>query len=574
MKTKYLNKFLAVIVSTSFFVTACNESRWLEETPYDFYTSENSYKTTAQFQQALNYLYDEVRALHWKLGDQHVAMFCGDIGYGATDPDNKFNNFKTFFTPYTYVSGTYWDPAYSVIANANVIINRIDMDNEVSEDDKKIIKGQALFFRAYFYNLLANLFGGVPLVVEEPLEPKRDFVQVTREEVYDQARKDLEESVNLLNDITKAKDGEINIQAAQHLLTEVYLSLKQYPKAIETATKVIDNPAMGLMKHRFGSRKDEVGKDVYWDLFQNNNQNRSSGNTETIWALQYEYKNSGSSYSTEMPRWLLPFYAGLQVPSKKDPNTLVAAFPTLTEEKGGRGIGCIRPTDHFLKDIWKDSPDDYRNSSYMIVRDFRIENEEAAGHGEYVVSDGWLSKLSSDQQMRNFYPFIMKFSRIGDLPEDNYAKNDDGSYVVTNLGEHGIIYQWGSLSANTSMKDEYMYRLAGTYLLRAEAYLMNNEPDKAMDDLNEIRRRSNAPDISVDKVNIDFILDEQLRELYFEDFRLPTLCRLGVLVDRSKKYNPYGHNVGDYQNLLPIPYSEIEKNIYGKLEQNPGYEGF
>lgn len=552
--------------------TSCNESKWLEETPYDFYTPANSYQTTAQFQQALNFLYDEVREMHWKLGDQHVAMWCGDIGYGATDPDNKFNNFKTFFTPYTYVSGEYWNPAYAVIANANTIIHRIDMDNQVSSNDKRTIKGQALFFRAYFYNFLANLFGDVPVITEEAETPRRDYVQSSRQEVYDQARKDLEEAITLLNDITKAKDGEINIQAAQHLLTEVYISLQDYDKAIATATNVIENPSMGLMKERFGSRKDEPGKDVYWDLFQVDNQNRSSGNTETIWALQYEYKNAGSSYSNEMPRWLLPFYAGLQVESAEDPNKQVAAFPTLTEEKGGRGIGCIRPTDHFLNEIWTEG--DYRNSNYMIVRDFKIENKSAKGYNQWMMADGWYDKLSDDQKMRNFYPFIMKFSRIGGLPDDNYAKNPDGSYVITDLGEHGIVYQWGSLSANTSMKDEYMYRLAGTYLLRAEAYLGKGELSKAKDDLNTIRTRANATEITEADVNLDFILDEQLRELYFEDFRLPTLCRLGKAVERSQKYNPYGYNIGDYQNLLPIPYSEIEKNIFGDIKQNPGYEGF
>ena len=207
----------------------------------------------------------------------------------------------------------------------------------------------------------------------------------------------------------------------------------------------------------------------------------------------------------------------------------------------------------------------------MIIRDFRIDNKEAKGFGEWVIKDGW---LEAGQEVRNFYPFVMKFSRVGGLPDDNYAKNNDGSYTITPLGEHALVYAWGSLSANTSMKDEYMYRLAGTYLLRAEAYLGNNEPDKAVIDLNEIRLRSHATPIEETDVNLDFILDEQLRELYFEDFRLPTLCRLNKVVERSKKYNPFGHNVGEHQNLLPIPYSEIEKNIYQKLEQNPGYEGF
>ena len=119
-----------------------------------------------------------------------------------------------------------------------------------------------------------------------------------------------------------------------------------------------------------------------------------------------------------------------------------------------------------------------------------------------------------------------------------------------------------------------MYRLAGTYLLRAEAYYWNNEPGKAKEDLNKVRQRANAPAISESDVSLDFILDEQLRELYFEDFRVPTLCRLGKMVERSRKYNQFGMNVGDQQNLFPIPYSEIEKNIFGTMEQNPGYEGF
>lgn len=125
------------------------------------------------------------------------------------------------------------------------------------------------------------------------------------------------------------------------------------------------------------------------------------------------------------------------------------------------------------------------------------------------------------------------------------------------------------------MKDEYMYRLAGTYLLRAEAYFWNNEPKKAMEDLNELRSRAQTRQITdPGEVTLDFILDEQMRELYFEDFRVPTLCRLGKMVERSRKYNPFGMNVGDHQNLFPIPYSEIEKNIFGKIDQNPQYEGF
>lgn len=547
---------------------SCNENEWLKEEPKSFYTAENSYTTTIQFRKALNFLYDYLREMYWKNGDQTVMMYFGDLGYGGTDyPDLKFNNLKAFLTPTTYVSGSYWNRAYRSIANANTIINRLKSADGISDDDKKAIEGEALFFRAYWYNFLGNIFGGVPIELEEAIAPRRDYVSATRQEVYAQARVDLERAVTLLPEIDDVKDGVISKQAAQHLLTEVCLSLEDYTAAIAAATAVIDHPSMDLMRSRFGSRANETG-DPYWDLFQVGNQNRASGNKESILILQYDYQNSGSTYSLDHPRYLLPFYinANVKTAAGKD----VPAFTTFTAEKGGRGIGVIHPTDHFLKDIWgSDGTSDYRNSSYMIVRDFKIDNPAAAGFGQWMVADGWLQ----DQfKLRNFYPFVMKFSRTDNsIPEDVYAKNADGSIKTTALGERGLAYSFGSLSANSSLKDEYLYRLAGTYLLRAEAYVKSNKPDLALSDINEVRGRAHATPAKLADINLDYILDEQMRELYFEDFRLVTLCRMGKLVERARAYNPTGYNVGDYQNLFPIPYSEIERNIFGNIKQNPGY---
>lgn len=573
---KIIYIFLAVALSS---LTACNEKNWLEEKPLDFYTSDNSYTSSAQFQQSLNFLYDLIREMHWNnSGDYAVTMYLGDIAYGGTDPNLKFNNWETWVTPNTTTATYHWQRCYSGIENANVIINRLSSTDKVGDAEKAIVDGEARFFRAYFYNLLANLYGGVPIVLEEPTAPRTDYVRATREQVYQQCKQDLETAISELKDVTEVKDGKISKQAAQHLITEVYISLGDYQSAISSATAVINHPDMALMTSRFGTRKNEEG-DPYWDLFQTGNQNRStSENTESILVMEYEYKSAGSSYSSQFPRQMLPFYAGLQVKGKDGGNVL--AFTNLTEEKGGRGIGVIHPTDHFLYEIWGDDFDtDLRNSSREIARDFRIDNPKAAGYGEYVIADGWLNSAVSgeidytknDAGYRNFYPFVIKFSRVGDLPDDCYKKNSDGSIMQTSLGEHVIAYQWGSLSANCVLRDEYLYRLAGTYLLRAEAYLGNNQKDLAAADINAVRARSNATPCTASEVDIDYILDEQLRELYFEDFRIPTLMRLGKMVERTQKYNYFGHNVKSYQDLFPIPYSEIERNTGAVLDQNPGY---
>jgi starch-binding outer membrane protein, SusD/RagB family len=358
----------------------------------------------------------------------------------------------------------------------------------------------------------------------------------------------------------------VSLQAAQHLLTEVYISLEDYNSAIQTASAVINHPGMALMTTRFGTYASSTG-DPYWDLFQNGNQNRATGNTESILVMQYDYQNSGSSYSFSFPRFGLPFYLDCKVEGTS--GSLVNAFDGLAENMGGRGIGVFHPTPHFLYDIWKtDGTNDYRNSPYMIIRDFKIDNPAAKGYNQWLVADHW---LMTDDTLRKFYPFIMKFSRLADLPDDIYDKNSDGSIKTTPLGVKKLSYIAGGLSANSSLKDEYLYRLAGTYLLRAEAYIKNNQPDLALADINALRARANATPAQLSDINIDYLMDEQLRELYFEDYRVITLNRMGTIVERTRAYNPNGYNIQDYQTVWPIPYSEIESNIFGNIEQNPGY---
>lgn len=565
---KFINIIILCVLLTG--VWSCNEEKWLEEKPFSTYSPENSYNTVPQFKLALNYLYDELRTSFWNInGDNEAMLHMADIAYGGTDyPDGKFNNLRTWIVPTASIASTYWERGYRCILNANTIINRLD-GISASDADKAFLEGEALFFRAYWYNTLANAYGGVPIFTEEITSARSDFTRATRNEVYDQARVDLERAVTLLLDIDKVDDGRISKQAAQHLLTEVYISLGNYQSAIQAASAVIDHPQMALMTTRFGSRASETG-DPYWDLFQVNNQNRkNSGNKETILAMQYEHRNSGSTRGYNFPRQGLPFYLDVRVPQVTT-GALIVAFPDLSVKLGGRGIGVIHPTDHFLYDIWgEDGPKDYRNSPYMIVRDFKIENTQAVGYGEWLIADG---HLDSQYELRNFYPFVMKFSRTDNLPDDVYAKNSDGSFRLSGSGDKILLYtNMDNPSANSSMKDEYLFRLGGTYLLRAEAYIKNNQNDKAMADINALRNRANATPATLAEINLDYLMDEQMRERYFEDYRFMTLLRMGKLVERTRKYNPTGYNVDDCHNLFPIPYSEIERNKDVKMDQNPGY---
>jgi hypothetical protein len=548
---------------------SCDENDFLKEKPLDFYSPENSMETAAHFQTSVNYLYNRVRFTLWNMNadSRFALLYATDFAFCANSyyVPGKLNDYTNVMVPTFAVPLDVWNNCYIIITNANVILNRLELSQSVTESDKKTIRGEALFFRAFAYRFLANLYGGVPLVLQEVSEPRRDYVRATRDEVYLQVKKDLEEAETLLADIDKVKDGKISKQVVEHLLSEVYICLNLFDEAIQTAGKVIDYPAMGLMNARFGSRLDEEG-DVYSDLFRLDNQNRSSGNKESLWVLQHDYLNPGSS-NHNMPWALLPTYWNIQISEDDGSGKIVktTAFMGMTDWKGGHSQAWMQPTNYFFNELWdRGSENDMRNSKYNIIRDLQIDNPQSPAFGKWFVKDGYYKQADS---IRQWFPLITKIARIGNLPEEYYDKDANGEPKMTPFGEHLV-----TTAASLTIKDEYMFRLAETYLLRAEAYLGKGDQINAAADINIVRARANAEPVQSSEVDIDYILDERLRELYAEELRMLTLCRMGKLVDRNRLYNPAtGKTILDYHNLWPIPFSEIERNIFSEISQNPGY---
>lgn len=171
-----------------------------------------------------------------------------------------------------------------------------------------------------------------------------------------------------------------------------------------------------------------------------------------------------------------------------------------------------------------------------------------------------------DDTIRNFYPYQSKVTTPGNHPAELFVDP--------------VLKTLNASTAGTTYTDQYFIRLAETYLLRAEAHLGNGDAGKAAADINVVRARAMAKPVTPGEVNIDFILDERMRELGIEEKRRLTLNRLGLLYDRTSRYcngHPtaanFGVDVAPHNNLFPIPFSEIERNTDAVLEQNPGYAG-
>jgi hypothetical protein len=137
-------------------------------------------------------------------------------------------------------------------------------------------------------------------------------------------------------------------------------------------------------------------------------------------------------------------------------------------------------------------------------------------------------------------------------------------------------FQTPSPAINNTPRDFIIYRLGETYLIAAEALMMQGMLDEAADYFNEIRRRAEAPGqeialIEPGELNIDEILNERSRELFGEYMRWKDLKRTGTLLERVRAHNERAApNIQDHHLLRPIPQSQIDRTD-GNFPQNPGY---
>ena len=588
-----MKKYLILSMFAAFLLTGCNEDKFLEEKPLDFNSASNSYETAADYDAAITELYFLTREEFYTTYDRTTDLSKFADMWITADPLKS--NVVADLSPSGAMAKFYWDENYKLIAQANTVISRLPNSSKLTDDEKKVYEAKARFFRALAYRTLVLLYGDVPLQLEEVSTPKTDFVRESKDKVKAQVVEDLEFAAANLPEINTVKDGEISKPAANMLLAEMYLATGDNDKAINAASAVINNPNLALMKNRFGSQAKEDG-DVFYDLFRPNNQNRASGNTEGIWVIQFETNIEGGGNNTSHHFWdpgsfwgerfFAPQVDKFQL-IKPDGTRLQLFNWPIGDMTGGRGIGTHYATNHLYNEIWADDFDDMRNSEYNWPRRFKIhrtnvlddnpELKAAMPDGYFdlentVLPDGWSMEtgfaggVAATTQLPNRFMcgYSTKMTTPFHHPDAQYQNKE--TYQLAGTG--GKTYT-----------DQYFFRLAEAYLLRAEAYVNKGDKNKAADDINELHERAHAKPCTADQMNLDYILDERLRELTCEEKRRLTLSRVGKLAERIKKYNPYfsaaySADNKDYDahfDLLPIPLSAIQANKDAKLEQNPGY---
>lgn len=533
---KRLSKLLLLIplFSAFFLISSCTKSDTLIEVPKGFLAPDNAFLNKEGFISALGDLYKLGRGLRTRElfsgeGDKIISAVYGsgtDVGY-YWDKKLNFGDYK-LINPSNELATNYWNILFDIVKGSNTIITRLKTAN-LANTTKAPIEAEARFFRAYAYRFLVYLFGDVPKISEELTEPKFDFARTPKNEILDFMIEDLEfASQNLL--VANPGDGHLCKAAADHILAETYISEGKFDKAIEATSRIINDGQYKLMDHRFGAYANRPG-DLFWDMFRLGNQNRSSGNTESILVWQMEFGTPGGEANYSAERSWGPYLDPL-----KDSDGKAAIVPA---DSLGRPVSFVIPTEYLNVDIWKNDPNDIRNSEYNMQRTMYNNNPASKEFGKAIPKPSVAN--------RNYHVWVKKAS----CPEGHPQGYDANGRLYTDI---------------------YCIRLAETYLLRAEAYLGKGDLVAAAADINVVRNRANATPALPSSVNIDYILDERARELVVEEPRRLTLARLGLLYNRVKKYNPVSAaSIQPFNNLLPIPQNTIDVNTGAKFAQNTGY---
>lgn len=567
-KIKLFNQQHALLVGFLLMIISSCSIDVLEETPLDFLAPENAYQNVEGVRQGITGLHFSVRDMFYNADNQDpLAIMSGSLGtdlafHGENPGGNrKLVNYQSEMTSENAQFTYFWERSYQIIQRANVLIEGINVTDDAiwtNEAQKNEYLAEARFFRAWIYRFLVPLYGDVPLVTEVISSVKTDFVRTPKEEIYQLMEEDLTfAATNLPEPGNEEAPGRITRGAAWHTLSEIYLSQAKYQLAVDAASEAIDGGDYALMTNRFGSTNDVFGSgDVFLDLFAYGNQGLKE-NTEALWVIQFEpLVTGGSSYPGE--RGWGPAYFRMGNTPDGFPafrGELVDGNYTGYSDTLGRPVAWIKPTNYVAYDIWKgDWDNDIRNAEHQIKRNFYYDNPASAYHNQKI--DFSLYPPGSRDALRDTCQYIYPY----------YLKHATPLNHFTDPGQSGGGYVH---------KDIYAIRLAGTILLRAEAYVGLGNLSMAAADINAIRTRANATPVSPAEVNLDYILDERARELYGEEFRHITLRRMGKLLERVRKYNNNpvypACNIQDYNVLFPIPQSMIDLNIDGDVQQNPGY---
>lgn len=483
------------------------------------------------------------RDLFWEQG-----AAC-DIVWGRT---RNFNSLATLsYTGDEEPLRNSFDTFYQVMSRANWIIKQLldkETRTELSDVEKRSL-GEAYFMRGMTHFLVAYRYGtdkqGVPFVRYEDFEGEYDnSIPPQQPTVMDNYRLIIEDMDSAIEYLPKFEEYTEDERGRAHQAAAVAYKAKVY-----AYWATWDESQWNNVITMVGLLETEYGRDLaqtFDELF--------SSDFADYWNAEYI--------------WSIPSTGGV--------NGGGSDFPGVVLENKGWGVyngwGQIKPTLDIYEEMAKDGAGNDR-----LVRSILEYNQEFQFFGE-----------------------TMRFASSSDLEAGFQVNKYMDPFKYANAIANGYVNPNGDWP--TARVNFPLIRFAEMLLFRAEAYIMTNQPELALSDLNRIRERSNLTLLDHTPTMTD-LYHERRCELAFEftdhlfdlkRWHRSSNSEIKALAEKELNSRPRVRNYedrtsptsaftigyyADYPNKEPyqdymmvFPYSpEQVTKSNGLLKQNEGY---
>ena len=399
-----------------------------------------------------------------------------------------------------------WNALFTGVARANVALAATD---KVTFNDKPVVQAELRTLRAFYYLLLQDLFGGVPIVTDTDIKPR---ARNTRAEVFAFIEKELKDTREILpSKWPTDMNGRLTKGAADAMLASMYLNAQVYTGTVTTA---------GL----------QPGTQHWSDAVAACDRILNSGvySLATNWRSNFTFDNYQSPEIIMQVMFLNTSGLGL--------NFLMRALHySQYTPSPWNGFATIAETYNSF------DSDDQRRQIFLV--------------GPQVNLDTGAPALD-----RNGNPLVF----VPDIKDVTNATEGEGVRIAKWPRDPNHVQQ-------DAGNDFAHFRLAEIYLIKAEALNELGQTAQAIGLVNTLRARVFSPPkpLSTGLTQAQArtaIFNERLFELTSEAKRRQDLIRAGQYTSRAWFDKPA---VAAFRILMPIPQTQIDTNPL--LTQNPGY---
>ncbi|MBT28704.1 MAG: RagB/SusD family nutrient uptake outer membrane protein [Thalassobius sp.] len=302
-------KHITRIVLSGFILIFSGCSDFLDEEDPSNLTPENFYTIPDHAEAAIAAAYDDTRFYGDGAGifSSNWQLLEAPTGTATTETaqNSDLNNlYSLTWDGNTGHIKNWWRGIYKLIANTNLVLEKVPGITPMDEGQKSRILGEARFIRAWAYFYAVRLWGDVPVVLTPQSADSEDFFpsRTSTEQVYEQIVADLKEAENAGLAWTDVS-GRISQSAAKAMLSKVYLTMAGFPLnkgaeyytlAANKAKEIIDNPQ---------------GIDLF-DNYMDVHDERLGNQTEHLFSIQYNDLVAGNPMGNMFPNFKPVSYRG------------------------------------------------------------------------------------------------------------------------------------------------------------------------------------------------------------------------------------------------------------------------